>query len=461
MYKNIPEVVEHFLEQNNMNIYALSKITKINRGIISDALNESRHKTFSLAQVDILTKAMNLPEGALYNYYVDDCIAAIHWRRVQPFLMRCAELSRFDCLERILPALVEDIKNITWIFTTAEDMYNAGYTEAAAMLYQYITEVERSSFSEKLATSYYRLFKIYRSSDEKGFQAAMQFIPYRHRLPIAYSMDGLIMLADAHAIRGKWEDVAFYADELSQMAEAAYRSGLWKTSEFKLERPLVYYYAQGFLYKACYYEEKMMLDESKKWIAKYADLSWFGELDEAGKVEVERFKMFAKGNTLLCDVKAGDRSAISEYVAYLQAHPSEVLEGLIAIIDAAIRHDISVDTELELFSDYIHQLGDPALQIELNINYKESYYLYRQTMILKKLAIYSYKNQCYTESVKRTLQCLKLAIQISDNDGMVNSTMGLFEMNRDYSTKAQQVEYTHLCREVCKKYEAEYELFIS
>lgn len=454
--------IEAFIKEKEINLYGLSKMTKINRGILSDALNGNPPKIFSLAQVDAITEAMGLPEGSLYKLYIAECKRSVHWRRVQPFLMRCAELNRTDCLIEIMPALVEDIKNLAWIFTTAEDMYDAGYKQSAAILYQYITEIERSSFSEKLAISYYKLFKIYRSSELKGFQAAMQFIPYRHRVPEAYIMDGLIMLADAHAIRNKWEEVAFYADELCKAAESAYRSGLWKSSSFELERPLVYYYAQGHLYKACYYEEKMMLDESKKWIAKYADLSWFEGLDEAGRLEVERFKMFAEANTLLCNVKTGNREAIQDYVTYLQAHPSEIIEGLIAILDTAIRYNMSIDQQLNCFSDYIQQLRDPAEQVELNsISYKEGYHIYRQSNFYLKWSIYCTKNQCYTEAVEHILQSLKLAIRISNNTNMESKTMGEFEMIRDYSTTPQQAEFRLLCREVCKKNETEYGYFVT
>lgn len=183
--------------------------------------------------------------------------------------------------------------------------------------------------------SYYRLFKIYNSDPKRGFEAALQFIPYRIHLPEQYALNGLIMLADTYAIHEDWEKVEKYADELRKLAKGIYRTEGWKSESFKLLRPLVYYYAQGYLYKAGSYEHRKMFMENKKWIAGYADLSWFEGLDESGQKVVNRFKIYAEGNYLINELKTGNHNKISEYIKFIKKHPSEILDGFITLIDTA------------------------------------------------------------------------------------------------------------------------------
>lgn len=452
--------IERYLRENNLSLNRLGKLTGTNRGGWSTVLGENPTKVISLNQVDIITKAMGLAPGSLYMDYIQECTKDIHWKRVRPFIMSCAELNRIDCIEKLLPVLVENTNHLPWIFTTAEMLYAEKYMTAAALLYQQITEVERQRFSDRLAMSYYRLMKIHFDDPWKGFEAALQFIPYRKQLPESYGLDGLLTLADVYAIRNEWNVVENYADELRELASALYDNRHLLEDDFKPERPLVYYYAQGFLYKAVSLERQRNYTESLKWTEGYSDLSWFEGLDENGRKEVERFKMFAQANRQLCMVCMGDRNSIAPYMDFIKKHPSEIVEGLTALIDTALRYQFSIDQELNMFADYISRLKDSPLNgADQEISYREQNQIARIARFYNKYAKYCFRNKCYNEGINNLLCSLKLSVRIGKNDGTVSETMSFFVLNRDYSTPEQEAEFAKICTEVISR-EADYDSIV-
>lgn len=459
--QSIRSTIEQYMLDHHINLSAFAKLSGVNRGMISKMLNGNPPESCSVTQLDLLTQAMDLQEGELYPLYVNESMSEqLHWRRAKPFLLRCAELHRLDCLEQMVELISETQKHVSWLFTTAEELFALQYMDAAAILYEATVEIDQTKFSERLIMSYYRLFKIYNSDPKRGFEAALQFIPYRIHLPEHYALDGLIMLADTYAIREDWEKVEKYADELRKLAKGIYRTKGWQSESFKPLRPLVYYYAQGHLYKAMSYEHRQMFDDFRKWIDGYADLSWFEGLDEVGKRDVENFKMFAQGNYLLCDIKAGNPKAIKDYLDFMSTHPSEVLEGLITIIGSANKYKFLIDKELNLFASHIKDFEKISTSsIEEDIAYKESFQTYRYSIFFKKYAIYLLRNKRYNEGITNILQSLKISVKISHNDSLINSTMSLFEMNRDNSSDLQKAIYSDICREVWSNEKEDYFVF--
>ncbi|ECH9276596.1 XRE family transcriptional regulator, partial [Salmonella enterica subsp. enterica] len=152
-----------------------------------------------------------------------------------------------------------------------------------------------------------------------------------------------------------WSEAEAYADELCTLAKALYDRKVWRYSDFKPLRPLVYYYGRGYLFKSGSYEYRGMFEEAKKWIAEYADLSWFDADDETQTAVIEQFKMFAQANYLCMDIKAGDRSKIPKYVQFLEDEPDELVEGLITLIESANRHQFYIDDILDRFSEEIEK----------------------------------------------------------------------------------------------------------
>lgn len=446
--------LEDYIKSEGTTLHRFSESAGVNVGTLSGIINGNR--LIAIGQLDRITAAMGLPEGHFYDLYADECFTstAPHWRRLRPFLLRCAELQRHDCIKQVLSRLLEDLKQIAGIFDTAEVMYEQGWYEAAVILYESVIETERSSHSERLAMSYYRIFQIYQSDGRRGFKAALQFLPYRYRLTEALALDGLFMLIQVYAVRFNWAEVENYSDELSKLAWALYERKVWKEPDFQPKRPLVFYYGKAFLFKSGTYEYRGMYDESRKWIAEYADLSWFAGLDDEAKAEVELLKMFARANYMCVDIKAGNRSRIPEYVSFLEEHPDEIVEGLITLIESANRHDFYIDDVLDKFADHIEQyrrfgrdnwLAREAIGSEYT---KEPPYVFRYAVFFQSYSIYNFRKGSYVEGITNILQSMTMSIKSSSKDIHVSVTMAIFELHRQFATEAQINEFNKLCKEV-------------
>lgn len=442
--------IENHIKREGVTLHQFSGISGVNVGTLSGILNGNR--SISIGQLDRITAAMELPEGELYELYVEDCFAfqAPHWRRLKPFLLRCAELKRHDCISEILNRLLEDLKQVPGIFEAAELMFAQGWKEAAVILYESVIECERSSHSERLAKSYYRIFQIYQNDGRRGIKAAQQFLPYRYRLPEALALDGLLKLIQIYAVRLDWAEVENYADELIKLAWTFYEKKIWRKPDFRPIRPLVIYYGKAFLFKAGSYEYRGLYEESKKWIAEYADLSWFEGLDDAAKAEVEQLTMFAKANFICVDVKAGNHMKIPEYVSFLEAHPDEIVEGLITLIESANRHDFYIDEVLSKFSEEIekyrkfgenHWLARKTVDIDYS---KEHPYFFRYAVFFQNYAVYLIRRGYYEEGINNILHSMKMS-QISSKDIIMNTTMVIFEIHRQSATEEQVNEYNKIC----------------
>lgn len=446
--------LEDYIKNNGTTLQRFAESSGVNVGTLSGIINGNR--LIAISQLDRVTKAMGLPEGHFYNLYAEECSTpnAPHWRRIRPFLLRCAELQQHDCIKQVLCRLLEDLKQVASIFETAEMMYEQGWKEAAVILYESVIESERFSHSERLAMSYYRIFQIYQADKQRCFESALQFLPYRYRLPEALALDGLLMLVYVYSVRFRWVEAENYADELARLALALYERQAWKEEDFSSERPLVHYYGKAYLFKAGTYEYRGMYQESRKWIAQYADLSWFEGLDEEGEAEVRLLKMFAEANYMSVDIKSGNRTRIAEYVAFLENHPDEIVEGLITLVESANRHDFFVDDILVKFNDNIEQyrnFGQEDMLIQDRIDEhkpKEPPYVFRYAVFFQNYAIYNFRKGFYEEGLTNILHSMYAATKLRHKDLHANVPMAIFEIYRRFANEEQTQQYNKLCREV-------------
>lgn len=58
---------------------------------------------FSVEQLDRVTYGMRLNPGHFYGHYIEEywVEAVPHWRNIKPFLYRCEELNKLDCIQQI------------------------------------------------------------------------------------------------------------------------------------------------------------------------------------------------------------------------------------------------------------------------------------------------------------------------------------------------------------------------
>lgn len=217
---------------------------------------------------------------------------------------------------------------------------------------------------------------------------------YLNRLPEDYLLDGLLHLTNVYFTMQKWELTEIYADELINLArtvyehyERTYRQS--KTFHYRAERHLVSYYGQGYLIKGVSLQFQKRYEEIQKYIDCYADLSWFVGLDELGKKEVEKFKLFAKLNTYNLKVLLGDQSIIPEYIESVKKHPYEILPALRVIVEASNIHGFFIDDVFEQFNidiELSEQLGNYYNNVVtrnryLRLSYHLSLYYFRKRIL--------------------------------------------------------------------------------
>lgn len=103
-----------------MTINRFAEISEVNSGTLSNILNGNR--PISMQQLDRITSGMGLEEGYFYELYIDECIfhATPDWRRLGPFLHRCAELGKLDCLDKAVRMTMDNISYSPLLFETAE-----------------------------------------------------------------------------------------------------------------------------------------------------------------------------------------------------------------------------------------------------------------------------------------------------------------------------------------------------
>lgn len=443
--------IEDNLSRSGYNLASFAKVSGLNRGSLSAILHGNPPKPISLGQLDALTMAFGFPEGWFYTLYVDECFGEekVSRRRVEPFLIRCVETGKQQCVDETINRIMEYPKPLEVIYSVAEKLFDSGKIQQAKVFYKIIVDHEQDAYSERLAISQYRIFKSLESvvDIEEMLRAVITFEPFRGRIPDNLQLDGLLKLASVCFSLHRWTDMEKYTDELRALASGIYREQQRKkagrrSEDLNLLRPLVLYYAHGHLMKATSLTKQGKYIEAKVFTSMYADLSWFEMLDEEGLRIVDSFRSFAIGNSFTLEMLVGNYEVLPDYTAYLADHPSEILAGLVSILEAANIFGFSVDHVLDQFSGDMarfEQLQDP---INIDRIYRLGY----------QLATYHLGRGQVQLGVDYILQCLKAAIQRGSTKDMMDC-VALFETHRRDAAGQQTLRYSELITGLRKKQE--------
>ncbi|KMZ43776.1 MULTISPECIES: helix-turn-helix transcriptional regulator [Bacillales] len=440
MHWSLRSEIERHRRECGYTLSKLGELTGINHGSLSEILNGNPPRAMTIGQLDALAAVFGREPGWLYELYTEECISEgrISRPRLIPYLIRCAEVGRQDCIEEVVPKLLDNPKNISTLFLVAEQLYESGKQKESVPFYQAVVDSEKDGHSDQFVMSQYRLFRaaLGTNSEENG-EAVIRFAPYRNRLPENYQLDALFQLARVSYALQKWKKSEQYADELRYLAETIYiyeldRLKREKKSELpETERHLVYYYAIGHLFKGAALEMQGLYVQAKPYVHAYADLGWFELLDEVGHQEVERFRVWAKANLYTLEVLAGNTSIIKEYADYLESLPTnEILAGLISIMKSANTYQFCVDEILERFSSHIASFGQ----------FKEAIGLDRQLRFRYQIAIYEFGKGRIGKGIEETLTCLSLADSVSRHEDVLKC-VSLFEEYRQYASASQVEQY--------------------
>ncbi|MNB91149.1 hypothetical protein D3C75_382240 [compost metagenome] len=436
--------LEGFIEREGLNLSQLGRRAGLNAGTVSSLMKGSR--VLAIDQLDRITRVLGLPEGHYYEQYIQECIVETvpNWRRIRPFLFRCAELDCLSCIRQSVQMLLDNLTYSPLLFEVAEEFFASGKPEAAAILYESVAASERRQHSERLAFCQYRLFTLRQGDNqERNLQAAIQFEPYVDRLDELDQLDALRELANTYKSLQRWDKVDEIAAELGNKAEIQLRlasqPGLKReATDKKLKRPLFAYLTFSNLLRGGVCDSRGAHKEALEYAYRYADLSWVKDRDEETERWVKLFEGWAKANIFVCKLMIGDESFIPEYAEFIEQDEEELLIGILNITKAANRFDFNIDVILERFK--------PRLMFYLSMQ-SESAGIYTPQIIDEEtteccyqLAYYYLWNELYSEGFRYVLAGLEKA-ELINNEARILSFVRLFEQFRDYASFDIQQQY--------------------
>ncbi|MEN1989092.1 transcriptional regulator [Paenibacillus hubeiensis] len=441
----IRDHLEDYLKRNNMTLNHFSEISGINSGTLSGTLNGLR--PIGMQQLDRLTAGMGLTEGYFYELYINECFVhtSPDWRRLRPFLYRCAELGKVACMEEAVNLIMDNLSYAPLLFELAEQLYREGKLEAAKPLYRCVAESEKMQHSERLALSQYRLFTIGLSKDQMSNLAlATQFEFFVDRLDEPYQLDGLNDLINVYASLRRWDKVKILADQLKLKAMIHYE--LKETARVAKDNPkkqIIFYvlYAYLALGEACYYYEEY--EKALQYVSLYTDYSWVSDPSDEEIIVIHQFEEWAEGNRYLYELMSGKTEVIQDYLNYISERENEIFPALCAIVTAANRFDININSVLEAYESYFMYQEQSNRIGKISEQYTNDQY----GTLLVGLGTYYLTNQDYNRGFEMILSGLDFAIEIKNKDGMLKC-IKLFEKFRYYAVEEAKLRYKKLIGKV-------------
>lgn len=438
------EISAH-LKEHGYTIKKLGELANINNAVLSIFLSGGK-KTIRIEELDAIAIAFNESPGWLYELYVEECFlrGRVKNSRVSPFLIRCVELGRYDCIYKIVPRLLETRKNIEILFGVAEELFTSGKQKESIYFFKTIIESDRSQWSNSFIMSQYRLFRAsIGTNSEENWKSVIRFESYWKRLSEDYQLDALLHLANVCSSLHKWKEVGNFADELRKLANLIYQNELDKhrrknnDEPLKIERHLTVYFGQGYLLKAISLEQQGLYEEARNLISSYLDHKWIDPLNILGQAEVHKCRNSATAILFRLKMLMGDIHVLDDYIAFLKCHPEEIFTGLVTIVKAANQHAFLIDHILQRFSIEIHSFHDSIDPSDINIHLEFRY----------EMANYHFQHECIDLGIKDTLRTLDLAI-IINNQQKFSRCVALFEAHRYQATDQQIKEFKKITEEV-------------
>ncbi|WP_187355198.1 helix-turn-helix domain-containing protein [Paenibacillus tengchongensis] len=366
----IRDVIATYISENNITINKFAERSGIHSATLTRIIKGQQ--AFNMGHLDKVTATLGLEKDYFYDSYVDECLYlfAPTWRRIRPFIQRCAEAGRVDCIRQLVEGLLDDLAYASMLFELAEELFDQKYWKAAAVLYENVALSERLQNSERLALCKFRLFTISIGDDrERNFIEAALFEPYAERLDEFNRLDALESLVHVYASLHDWDKVDTLAQEILHLAttlyEMQYRSDGRTNSPRKdskgPRKPLYRYILYANLSRSTAFEEKGDYTTALSLVQHYTDARWIKENNQEAKRVITQFQEWGKANTYLYRVLDGQRDVVEEYAEYVSAKENEIFIALFRILESANRYHWDVDHIIERFSSSIpyHEHIDP------------------------------------------------------------------------------------------------------
>ncbi|WP_339292519.1 helix-turn-helix transcriptional regulator [Paenibacillus sp. FSL W8-0187] len=436
------------LKKTGLTINQFAEQSKINSGTLSTIIKGVR--PIAVQQLDRMVSAMGLPEGSFYELYADECFAyPLNWRRLKPFLYRCAELDKLELIQMVVRYMTDNLAYVPMLFDTAEDLFNQGKNSAAAIIFESVAESEKYQHSERLALCHYRLFTISLGHDqEKNLRAATKFEGFVERLDEVDQLDALKDLANIYSSLRHWGKVEELAEKMGRKATIQYTYKYEQTKRHCLQkepkRPLFLYIIYSYLLRSGVCDERGDYEQALRYVSLYSELSWVQEDSEEARRIIEQYKMWAVANTYLYQLMLGQVEILPDYVAYIESKEDEILPALTKILQAANQYHFNVDHILERFRSKISSLTEIKGKSE---TYTHQVGEDRYSRFLIELASYYLNRQRNEDGLIYLLDSLTVAIDIHKGDAILKCVQS-FELFRHVASVEIQNRYNSLISEV-------------
>lgn len=449
----VRQELEDYLERSGLTLQQFSEITGINPGTISAML--SGYRQISIHNLDLITEGMGLGEGAFYEIYLEECLRGVplHWRRLGPFIRRCAELDKLDCLQRLVQAVADRLSYMPVLFETAEQFFREGKRAAAALLYQCVAECEKYQHSERLALSRYRLFTIHLGEDqEENLRAAVLFEDYVDRLDEGVQLDAVKDLADVYASLHRWDRVQSLAEKLEQKVAIQYHHRVKRKEAIDkgASRPELFYLLYAYLLKANVCDARQEYARALEYVAVYIGGALHGIAvnDEEEQRVVEQFQEWGRANAYVYRLMLGEVQVLAEYSEWVAANVQEVVPAMYRILQAANQFELNVDHLLDRFRAHLTYKERPCRFGKYNAQIMADQYV----RYLWELAHYYFRTRRYEMGFRPLFEGMELALRFN-HESMLIRCARLFEQFRHEASGEVQKKYKNLFCEVEKSYE--------
>ncbi|MEK5035913.1 helix-turn-helix transcriptional regulator [Paenibacillus sp. FSL R7-0302] len=445
----IRDQLADYLTQHGLSINQFAISSGINSGTLSRIING--HQPIAMSHLELITAGMGLREDFFYSLYVEECFyySAPTWRRLRPFIVKCAELGRTDCIELLVQNLLDNLTYVPMLYEVAEGLFQQGHLAAAALLYENVSASEKYQYSERLATCQYRLFQIALGDDQStNLRAATLFESYIPRLNEADQLDGLKDLLEVYYSLQQWPKVNELAEKMLELATLRYnlqlQSNLNRGNIKTSKTPLYLYILRSHLFLSSICMEYGDYKSAIELVPRYMDGSWIKEDDEEARRTLVQFREWGTANIYLYRMLDGQIEVLDEYVEYISAQTDEIFTAIYNIIRCANWYDWNVDHILERFSAYIpyrtykSEFGQYNSQIMAD----------KHARFLAELANYYLHNK-RNRGIEFLLESLESS-SIINNESVAITCVNLFEQYRDVASVEELERYKFLMREVWK-----------
>ncbi|MBR2565776.1 MAG: helix-turn-helix transcriptional regulator [Paenibacillus sp.] len=435
--------IENHLKDKGYKLQQFSEIADINVGTLSAIIRGTR--LISMNQLDQITSAMGLEQGYFYEMYGVECFieSPPHWRRLEPYIHRCAELDKLDIIQQVIIHVTDDQSYTDELFDVAESLYNKGMNESALIIYECVADSEKYQHSERLALCQYRIFLLHKTlSKFDNFNASVKFEPYIDKLNEEVQLDAIKDLANVYCAIHLWDKVDVWSRELERKAEfqLKFQSRRRKNKKRLTAYPLFTYAAYANLLISCVYEARKEYEKALKYIEKYLKIIEIQNPTQEDQKLIDLFRIWGEGSQYAFGLLLGQENLISPYLDYIENNPLEILSGFITILQSANRYSFNIDYALNRFENQIN-LFNTNMQIKsgyndqmLNSMYQEFYY---------ELASYQIKKRNYSIGIDALLICLDLTSSSKD-DLMCVKCLDLYGEYRSEANETQMKNYKNV-----------------